>query len=166
MILIKKLWSVTCNYISLRRNLIYIRQEQGTWSETLHDVSKLSRCVSFVVELNKVNKMFKYGQFNQFYFNNYINYNGPYKVLWRPRHSSSGYSLASHRGGPGSSPGLVMWDLWWTKWRWGSFLRVLRFPLPIYIPPIVPQSSSSIIWGLHNRPEVVAVPSHKKTFCD
>jgi hypothetical protein len=18
-------------------------------------------------------------------------------------------------------PGLVMWDLWWTKWRWGSF---------------------------------------------
>jgi hypothetical protein len=21
----------------------------------------------------------------------------------------------------GSSPGLVMWDLWWTKWRWGRF---------------------------------------------
>jgi hypothetical protein len=21
----------------------------------------------------------------------------------------------------GSSPGLVMWDLWWTKWRWGWF---------------------------------------------
>jgi hypothetical protein len=30
-------------------------------------------------------------------------------------------SLASHRGGLGSSPGLVMWDLWWTKWRWGRF---------------------------------------------
>jgi hypothetical protein len=27
----------------------------------------------------------------------------------------------SHRGGPGSTPGLVMWDLWWTKWRWGRF---------------------------------------------
>jgi hypothetical protein len=27
--------------------------------------------------------------------------------------------MASHRGGPGSSPGLDMWDLWWTKWRWG-----------------------------------------------
>jgi hypothetical protein len=21
----------------------------------------------------------------------------------------------------GSSPGLVMWDLWWTKWRWCRF---------------------------------------------
>jgi hypothetical protein len=20
-----------------------------------------------------------------------------------------------------SRPGLVMWDLWWTKWRWGRF---------------------------------------------
>jgi hypothetical protein len=27
----------------------------------------------------------------------------------------------SHRGGPGSSPGQVMWDLWWTKWHWGRF---------------------------------------------
>jgi hypothetical protein len=24
------------------------------------------------------------------------------------------------RGGP-VGPGLVMWDLWWTKWRWGRF---------------------------------------------
>jgi hypothetical protein len=39
-----------------------------------------------------------------------------------------------------------------------GFLRVLRFPLPIFIPPIVPQSPSSIIWGLYNRPEVAAVP--------
>jgi hypothetical protein len=37
--------------------------------------------------------------------------------------------------------------------------RVLRFPLPIFIPPIAPQSPSSIIWGLHNRPDVAAVPS-------
>jgi hypothetical protein len=36
-------------------------------------------------------------------------------------HSSSGYSLTSHRGGPVSNPGLVKWDLWWTKWRWGRF---------------------------------------------
>jgi hypothetical protein len=40
-----------------------------------------------------------------------------------------------------------------------GFLRVLRFPLPIFIPPITPQSPSSIIWGLCNRPEVAAVPS-------
>jgi hypothetical protein len=28
-----------------------------------------------------------------------------------------------------------------------GFLRVLLFPLPIFIPPITPQSPSSIIWG-------------------
>jgi hypothetical protein len=39
-----------------------------------------------------------------------------------------------------------------------GFLRVLKFPLPIFIPPIAPQSSSSIIWGLYNRPEVAAAP--------
>jgi hypothetical protein len=40
-----------------------------------------------------------------------------------------------------------------------GFLRALRFPLPIFIPPIAPQSPSSIILGLYNRPEVAAVPS-------
>jgi hypothetical protein len=42
------------------------------------------------------------------------------RVPW-PRHSSSGYSLASHRGCPCSNPVLVKWDLWWTKWRWCRF---------------------------------------------
>jgi hypothetical protein len=32
-----------------------------------------------------------------------------------------------------------------------GFPKVLRFPLPICIPPIAPQSSS-IIWGWYNRP--------------
>jgi hypothetical protein len=40
-----------------------------------------------------------------------------------------------------------------------GLLRVLRFPLPIFIPPIAPQSPSSIIWVLYNRPEVATVPS-------
>jgi hypothetical protein len=40
-----------------------------------------------------------------------------------------------------------------------GFLQVLRFPLPIFIPPIAPQSPSSNTWGLYNRPEVAAVPS-------
>jgi hypothetical protein len=40
-----------------------------------------------------------------------------------------------------------------------GFLRVLRFPLSIFIPPIAPHSSLFIIWGLYNRPEVAAVPS-------
>jgi hypothetical protein len=38
-----------------------------------------------------------------------------------------------------------------------GFLRILRFPLPISIPPIAPQSPSPIIWGWYNRPEVAAV---------
>jgi hypothetical protein len=40
-----------------------------------------------------------------------------------------------------------------------GFLRVLRFPLPIFILPIAPQSPSSIICGWYNRPVVSAVPS-------
>jgi hypothetical protein len=43
------------------------------------------------------------------------------KRTQRPRRSSSGWSLASRLCGPGSIPGLVKWDLWWTKWRWGRF---------------------------------------------
>jgi hypothetical protein len=30
-------------------------------------------------------------------------------------------SKVIYGGGPGSRPGLVKWDLWWTKWRWGRF---------------------------------------------
>jgi hypothetical protein len=40
-----------------------------------------------------------------------------------------------------------------------GFLRVLRFTLPIFVPPIAPKSPSSINRGLYNRPEVAAVPS-------
>jgi hypothetical protein len=40
-----------------------------------------------------------------------------------------------------------------------GFLQVLRFPLPIFIPPVVPQSPSSIIWGWYNRSVVAAVTS-------
>jgi hypothetical protein len=38
-----------------------------------------------------------------------------------------------------------------------GFLLVLRFPLPIFIPPTAPQSPSPIIWVWYNRPEVAAV---------
>jgi hypothetical protein len=47
-----------------------------------------------------------------------------------------------------------------------GFLRVLRFPLPIFIPPVAPQSPSSIIWGLYNGPEVAAVPVDKTRLGD
>jgi hypothetical protein len=48
-----------------------------------------------------------------------------------------------HRGGPGSNPGLVMWDFLMDKSGSGAgFLRELRFPRLIYIPSASPQSSS------------------------
>jgi hypothetical protein len=79
-------------------------------------------------------------------------------IHW-PFRSSGGYSPAYYRGGPGSSPIQDMWDLWRTKLHWGSFLRVLRFPLPILIPPTAPHSSSSTTRGWYSRPAVAAVPS-------
>jgi hypothetical protein len=52
------------------------------------------------------------------------------KDVSRPRHSSGGESPASHRGGPRSKPGLVMWDFVMDKSGAGAgFLRELRFPL-------------------------------------
>jgi hypothetical protein len=53
--------------------------------------------------------------------------------------------------------------VWWSGICGGQsgagagFLRVLRFPLPVFIPTIAPQSPSPIIWGWYNRPEVAAV---------
>jgi hypothetical protein len=38
--------------------------------------------------------------------------NGFTDHLYIPPGATSNYS---------ASPGLVMWDLWWTKWRWGRF---------------------------------------------
>jgi hypothetical protein len=47
----------------------------------------------------------------------------------RPSHSSGGKSPASHRGGPGSSPVHVIWDLWWTKCYWRqAFSEYFGFP--------------------------------------
>jgi hypothetical protein len=40
-----------------------------------------------------------------------------------------------------------------------GFLRVLRFPLPIFFHQLLPQPPSSIMWGLYNRSEVAAVPT-------
>jgi hypothetical protein len=38
------------------------------------------------------------------------------------------------------------------------FSEYFGFPLPIFIPPISPQSPSPIIWGWYSRPVVAAVP--------
>jgi hypothetical protein len=48
----------------------------------------------------------------------------------RPRHSWSGYSLASHCGGLGSRSGLVSGICGVQNGVRAGFLRVLRFPLP------------------------------------
>jgi hypothetical protein len=68
--------------------------------------------------------------------------------------------LACHRGGPGFEPGSGHVGFCGGQSRAGAgFLRVLRFPLPVFITPISPQSQLSIIWDWYNRPEVAAVPS-------
>jgi hypothetical protein len=55
-----------------------------------------------------------------------------------PCRSSGGYLPASNRGGPGSSPGQVMWDLWWTKCDWGRFPPSTSISLSILISPVAP----------------------------
>jgi hypothetical protein len=53
---------------------------------------------------------------------------------------------------------ILLFDLTGMGGAGAGFFRVLRFPLPIVIPPISPQSPSPIIWGWYNRPVVAAVP--------
>jgi hypothetical protein len=63
------------------------------------------------------------------------------KVPARPRHTSSGYSLASHRGGPGSRPGLVKKGFVVNKVALGQiFSKYFCFHQPIFIPPNSPSS--------------------------
>jgi hypothetical protein len=50
----------------------------------------------------------------------YTSFTGFHWACRRPCRSSSDWSLAFHRGSPGSRPGS-MWDLWWTKRHWGWF---------------------------------------------
>jgi hypothetical protein len=58
--------------------------------------------------------------------------------------------LVSHRGGPRSNPGLVKWDLRWTKWHWGRFS-----PSTSVSPANLHSTKFSIIKitrGRYNRP--------------
>jgi hypothetical protein len=63
---------------------------------------------------------------------------------------------ASHRGGAGSIPGQVIWDCVGQSGTGPGFLQILRFLLPILIPPNVPHSSITPSWC--NRP-TLAVPN-------
>jgi hypothetical protein len=67
-------------------------------------------------------------------------------------------------GGPGSNPGLVMWDFVMDKsGARAGFLRELLFPLhnlhSIYFSTII----FTITRGWHNRPGVAAVPTASQT---
>jgi hypothetical protein len=86
---------------------------------------------------------------------------------WRPRHSSSGYSLTSHRGGPGSSPGLASGICGEQSVAGTGFLRVLRFPLPIFIPPNSPSSQSPGAGTIgHSVADVPSGPSSIPPLCE
>jgi hypothetical protein len=59
----------------------------------------------------------------------------------------------------GSNPGLVMWDFVVDKVALGQvFSEYFGFPCHSSFHQLLQKSSSSIIWGLYNRPEVAAVP--------
>jgi hypothetical protein len=58
---------------------------------------------------------------------------------------SGGQPSASHRDGPGSSPGHVMWDLLWTERHWG------RFPPSTLVSPV----SHSFHQSSHHCPGLV-----------
>jgi hypothetical protein len=71
------------------------------------------------------------------------------RIDWRPCRSSSGYSLASHRGDPDLASGQSMWGLWWTKRHWGTFSPSTS------VSPAIHSTNYSIIIitrGWHNRP--------------
>jgi hypothetical protein len=63
----------------------------------------------------------------------------------------------SHRGGPGSSPGLASVIYGGQSGAGAGFPQVLRFPLPIFIPPNSPSSQSSGAGTIGNS--VADVPS-------
>jgi hypothetical protein len=48
-------------------------------------------------------------------------------------------------------PGKVKWELWWTKWHWGSFTLSTSVSLAILNPPSDPHSLSFIIWGWYKK---------------
>jgi hypothetical protein len=79
---------------------------------------------------------------------------------------SGGKSPDSHSGGPGSNPGQVMWDLWWTKRHLGRFSPGTSVFLANHST-----NYSTLIRGWHNRPNsgrrdrlcglVVRVPGYR-----
>jgi hypothetical protein len=58
----------------------------------------------------------------------------PFRSLHRPCHSSGCSFPVSHCGGPGSSPGYLTWDLWWTVWHEP---RPAREEWPVVVRPLL-----------------------------
>jgi hypothetical protein len=79
-------------------------------------------------------------------------------LVRRPCNGSHVSSLVPHSGGPGSSPGYSVWDLWWIKWHWD---RYFGFPLSISFHRVSPYSSSG---GMNNRPVSSRSSETKTTF--
>jgi hypothetical protein len=62
----------------------------------------------------------------------------------------------SHLGDPGSSPGQVMWDSWWTKWHWG------RFSPSTSVSPANSHSTNCSIFIIYPTCQVDSVSLHSK----
>jgi hypothetical protein len=60
---------------------------------------------------------------------------------------------------PRSSPGHVMWDLWWTKWRWGRFSSSTSVS-PVSFHSINCSTITTVYHlGLAEQTSMAAVPS-------
>jgi hypothetical protein len=55
---------------------------------------------------------------------------------------------------PGSISGMVMWDLWWTKWHWGKVSLIISVSLA--------NSHSLTKWNLHS----VSVSLHPSSYAN
>jgi hypothetical protein len=77
-------------------------------------------------------------------------------IITRSKWRKGGYSLASYRGGQGLRLGKVTWDLFWTKWHWGSFsASTLDFPVnhdPSSVAGSVDQIAAAVPSGLSLTP--------------
>jgi hypothetical protein len=72
--------------------------------------------------------------------------------------TGEGYAIVqvSHRGGPASVPGQVMWDFWWTKSDWG------RFSPSASVSPANSHSTNWPIFSNHTTMDAICTDSVAK----
>jgi hypothetical protein len=92
----------------------------SSFSIVSHLYFRLCLFISFVSDVSDRSPLLLYC-YLRWNFLNFILTNSTVWLNGNIRSNQNCVSPASHRSGPGSSPGQVMLDLWWAKWHWGRF---------------------------------------------